>query len=507
MTLATNVVSYLLDNKQPDRVALLGPEGQRTYGELLDGVLRLSAALRRMGLRKGDRVLAVGENSFFWVTCYLGALHAGAVWVPLATDSSPEHLQGISRRTQPVLCFVQSRLLMRNQAAFAGLHVVTDLAAPAVPGLASQQSLDQMLSECQAIEPPQSEVVPDDLAALVFTSGSTGQPRGVMVSHANIMANTESIIASLSLTELDRMMAVLPLHYCFGASLLHTHLRAGGSIVLGPRFLYPEAVLNELQSKECTGFAGVPSHFQILLRNTTIRQRSFPRLRHVQQAGGPLAPAFIRELRTALPGTQVFIMYGQTEATARLSCLSPEFLDSKLGSIGKGLPGVELSVLDEHGEKVAPGEVGEIVATGGNVARGYWCAPEETSQWFRDGRLYTGDLATVDEDGFIFIVDRIKDFVKSGGIRVSCRQVEHELLACEDLLEAAIIGMPDDLLGEALKAFVVPRASTAGGVKERVAAFCNESLAPALRPKEIVVLSSLPKSDSGKVLKSALKAL
>jgi acyl-CoA synthetase (AMP-forming)/AMP-acid ligase II len=213
----------------------------------------------------------------------------------------------------------------------------------------------------------------------------------------------------------DRIMTVLPFHYCFGTSLLHTHLRVGGSLVVDSRFMYPETILQRMIEAECPGFAGAPSHFQVLLRNSSLKKKQFPHLRYVQQAGGHLAPFFIRELQEALPTTQVFIMCGQTEATARLSYLDPEALDSKLGSIGKGIPGVTLRVLDESGQEVQTGKVGEIVAEGENVALGYWHAPQESTTSFRDGKLYTGDMATVDEDGFIYVVDRAKDFVKWGG--------------------------------------------------------------------------------------------
>jgi long-chain acyl-CoA synthetase len=338
----------------------------------------------------------------------------------------------------------------------------------------------------------------------------------VMVSHTNIMANTESIIQYLGLTATDRIMTVLPFHYCFGTSLLHTHLRVGASLVIDSRFMYPEAVLQRMADTECTGFAGVPSHFQILLRRSTLKKRSFPHLRYVQQAGGHLAPVFVRELRKALPRTQVFLMYGQTEATARLSYLPPEFLDCKAGSIGKGIPGVKLQILNARGERVAPGEVGEIVAVGENVTRGYWCAPEESAKYFREGRLHTGDLATVDGDGFVYIADRAKDFLKCGGERVSSRQVEEQILECEDLLEAAVIGAPDDVLGESVKAFIVPRAPGCNGpcqwqacrsAKERVSLFCREHMSPKLVPKELVLMAALPKNSAGKVVKASLKSL
>jgi acyl-CoA synthetase (AMP-forming)/AMP-acid ligase II len=319
------------------------------------------------------------------------------------------------------------------------------------------------------------------------------------------MANTESIVRYQGLSEADRIMAVLPFHYCFGTSLLHTHLRVGGSLVIDSRFMYPVTVLQRMQETRCTGFAGVPSHYQMLLRSASLARMKFPDLRYVQQAGGHLAPSLIRELREALPGTDVFVMYGQTEATARLSYLPPEFLEKKLGSIGRGIPDVKLHVLDESGRHVSPGGVGEIVAEGENIARGYWRDPAASAATFRDGRLHTGDIATVDDDGFIYIVDRATDFLKCGGNRVSCRQIEEQLLEFGDVLEAAVVGMPDDVLGEAVRAFVVPGIADWNGFAERFRRFCKERMFPHLVPKDIIVLAVLPKSSSGKVAKQTLR--
>jgi acyl-CoA synthetase (AMP-forming)/AMP-acid ligase II len=300
-------------------------------------------------------------------------------------------------------------------------------------------------------------------------------------------------------------MAVLPFHYCFGTSLLHTHLRVGGSLVIDNRFMYPEAVLQRMRDTECTGFAGVPSHYQILLRRTSFARMSFPHLRYVQQAGGHLAPTFIKELRRAQPQVKVYVMYGQTEATARLAYVPPDLLDEKLGSIGKAIPGVTLRVLNEAGQEVRPGEQGEIVAEGKNIARGYWNDPRETAACFRDGKLYTGDLATVDEDGFIYVVDRAKDFIKCGGKRVSCRNIEEQLLEFEDVLEIAVIGVPDPLLGEAVKIFVVPKQKKQNGFAEHFQSFCKDKLPFQLLPREIVTLESLPKNNAGKILKQVLR--
>ena len=490
--------------------------GIGAYGELRAAAEQVANHLLETGGKPGDRVILVSENSLFWLAAYLGSLWAGFICVPLATSISPHDLDYVLEITGARIAFMQAGFAARAAEHLQRTNVVTDRVLPDLPGCISQISFSEMRLGAGLARPPLPMVHGNELAALMFTSGSTGRPRGVMVSHANIVANTESIIQYLGMNSQDRMMVVLPFHYCFGASLLHTHLRVGGSLVVDQRFRYPEVVLQRMAETECTGFAGVPSHFQILLRSSSLRNKTFPHLRLVQQAGGCLASSFISELRQALPSAKVFVMYGQTEATSRLSYLPPELLDSKPGSVGRGIPGVKLRVLNELREQVRPGEVGEIVAEGANVTKGYWRAPEESAVCFRDGRLHTGDLATVDPDGFIYIVGRTKDFLKCGGERVSCRQLEEKLLEFEGLLEAAVIGAPDDVLGEAVWAFVVAdegncKGSCAWracrGVRERLRGFCLEHLPPQLRPKAVFMLESLPKNAAGKVLKAALKTL
>jgi long-chain acyl-CoA synthetase len=502
-----NIAEYLLDGKEQSREALLTLQGSHSYGELCSASADVAKYLVGAGGIEGDRVLLVSENGFFWVAAYLGILRAGLVCVPLPTTISLEDLNHILEITEVRFAFLQSGFAAKHAHRLGKINLVTDNGLPSrdeVPALPSLGEIQESVGPLQYSFPP---VKGTDLAALMFTSGSTGKPRGVMVSHLNIRANTDSIINYLNLTEKDRVMTVLPFHYCFGTSLLHTHLRVGASLVLDSRFMYLEAILQRMLDTQCTGFAGVPSHFQILLRSSSLRKKQFPRLRYVQQAGGHLAPFFIRELQEALPATQVFIMYGQTEATARLSYLAPEFLDTKLGSIGKGIPGVTLRVLNESDQKVQPGEVGEIVAEGESVTLGYWRAPQETASSFRNGKLYTGDMATVDDDGFIYVVDRAKDFVKCGGKRVSCRQIEDQLLRCDELVEAAVVGIPHETLGEAVKAFVVPRTSKENGLKETLHDFCRKHMPPQLVPKEIVFMQTLPKNSAGKVLKQNLKLM
>jgi long-chain acyl-CoA synthetase len=499
-----NVAEYLLDGKVASREALATLEETYTYGDLRLAATDVAKYLVREGGVKGDRALLVSENGFFWVAAYLGILRAGLVCVPLPPSISPQDLDQILGTTESRFAFLQSSVAHKHKDRFGQIDVVTDKASTSPNGIYPPVSLKQVPESVRSVQCSFPSVEAVDLAALMFTSGSAGKPQGVMVSHGNIIANTESVIEYLKLTDSDRMMTVLPFHYCFGTSLLHTHLRVGGSLVVDQRFLYPETILQVMLETECTGFAGVPSHFQILLRNSSLRKKTFPHLRYVQQAGGHLAPMFIRELREALPGTQIFVMYGQTEATARLSYLPPERLDQKLGSIGKGIPDVKLCVVDESGNDVGPEQVGEIVAEGENVALGYWRAPEATAATFRNGRLHTGDMATVDKDGYIYIVDRAKDFLKIGGKRISCRQIEDQLLECDELLEAAVVGIPDEILGEAVKAFVVPHTPNCNGLRETLYRFCRENMPPDLVPKDIALVQALPKNSAGKVLKRRL---
>jgi acyl-CoA synthetase (AMP-forming)/AMP-acid ligase II len=485
-----NVTDFLLAGKSPDRVFLELLRSRHTYGELQLASSQIAAGLSRLA-SKGDRVLLIGENSFFWVSAYLGIMRAGMICVPLPSGICSPDLKVVLRTTRPRFAFVQTSDGTRRHLNLDGIVC-----------FAERQEWDRAAAPCPETLPG---IEPNDIAALMFTSGSTGKPRGVMVTHRNIMANTASIVKFLKLTGEDRMMTVLPFHYCFGASLLHTHLYVGGCLVVDCRFMYPESILKRMAEARCTGFAGVPSHFQILLRRSSLGRKTFPHLRHVQQAGGRLAPPFVRELQAALPEARVFVMYGQTEATARLSYLDPDSLGQKPGSIGKGIPGVKLQVLDKHERPVAPGDVGEIVAEGDNIALGYWGDPEGSSSVRRNGRLYTGDLATVDDEGYIYIVDRVQDILKCGGKRVSCRQIEDQLLELEDLVEAAVVGIADDDLGEAVKAFVVPRSGGGHDLEDRIRRLCKRRLPPECVPRQIVVLDTLPRNSSGKILKANLR--
>jgi long-chain acyl-CoA synthetase len=494
MTREQNLYSYLLVNARPDAPAVITKQETTTYSSLIEQAESVACTLQTVGVQKSDRVGLIAENSPFWIACYLAILKLGAVATPLPLRLTDERVQmALTITGCHVVCMDTKRL--GKYTLPKGCVVVTSQPSADAP--------DAVVPVPHTSAATCPVVGHDDLAALMFTSGSTGEPNAVKVSHRNIAANTDSIIEYLSLTSADRTMVVLPFEYCYGTSLLHTHLRVGGSLVLHNSFVFLEDLLNRMDSEACTGFAGVPTTYQHLLRRSSFPRRQFSQLRYAQQAGGRLPDAFIHEFVAAQPNVRLFVMYGQTEATARLSYLPPDRLGDKLGSIGRGIPGVSLYVLNSDGVPVQPGEIGEIVAEGDNVALGYWM-PDPSKAPFRNGKLYTGDMARVDDEGFIFIADRVSDFIKPNGHRVSSREIEEVLAQIPDVVEVGVVGMPDLELGEAARAFVVKLKGSALSEKD-ILDYCKKRLPLFVVPREVVFMPELPKNEAQKVLKKLLK--
>jgi long-chain acyl-CoA synthetase len=490
-----NVAEMILAAGRSDATALWAGDRRITYEEIRRSAGAWGRHFLGHGLRPGDRVGLWAENGPFFASAYLGIIRAGLVAVPFPLDTSDKAFHRAAASTELKRLLASARFAPRLGPLAKGLGIPLDEETFA-PGPVSVEG------RWPAIDPAR------DLAAIMLTSGSTGEPKGVMVTHRNIECNTRDIIDYLGLTPEDRTMAVLPFYYCYGTSLLHTHLAAGATLVLNNRFMFPEKVLDEMAEKQCTGFAGVSSTYQILLRKTRFAKRQFPALRWMQQAGGKLPNSFIREIRSDFPQVKFFVMYGQTEATARLSYLSPDMLDEKLGSIGRGLPGTRLEVLGEDGVPVRPGsdEMGQIVASGENVTRGYWNDPAETAKYFREGKLHTGDMARVDEDGYIYIVERARDFIKVAGNRVSPKEIEEVLCEMPEVVEVAVVGIPDEFWGEAIRAYIIP-ARPGQLSADDVHRYCLSRLPNYKIPQQIEILPRLPKTANGKIAKEELRKM
>jgi nickel-dependent lactate racemase/non-ribosomal peptide synthetase component E (peptide arylation enzyme) len=337
-------------------------------------------------------------------------------------------------------------------------------------------------------------LLPSALALILYTSGTTGQPKGVMLSHANLLANTQSIISYLEMSMDDSIVNVLPLSHSFGNSILLTHLAVGARVILENGFMYPGKVVQTLQSERPTGFSGVPSTYYILLSKTDFASRDWSFLRYISQAGGGMRTETVIRLKSILPKTKIFIMYGQTEASARLTYLPPELLMRKLGSIGIAIPGVEVRVVNEQGEEVSGEDLGEIVARGPNIMQGY--LNRDSDQTVLDGWLHTGDMARRDQDGFLYIAARKSDFLKVGSYRVSPGEIEEVIAELAGIEDIACVATEDELLGEAVVACVScpPQHFDA----ELVRKHCLSRLPSYKVPKYVVFEPEIPKTASGK---------
>lgn len=477
-----------------------------TYREVDDAANALANFLIEKGVQRGDRVAFLLENGFEYVVTYYGVLKAGAVAVGLNTETTAETLDYLLQNSGARV-FISDKNFKKHFKPIAG-RLKKLLAFVLARPLAGFDYADifSAIVETYPPERPSVRMINIDKAAIVYTSGSTGRPKGVTLTHLNVVTNTESIVAYLRLTAEDRMLVVLPFYYIYGLSLLNTHVAVGGSLVIENRFAFPNVALNSMEEHRVTGFAGVPSTFAILMAKTNIRERHFPVLRYVTQAGGAMAPTLQKEVARTIAPARLIIMYGATEASARLSYLDPDHLDSKWGSIGKAIPNVDLFVADEKGRALPAGERGEIVARGANIMQGYWRDKKETRMVLRDGLYFTGDLGVCDEDGFLFVVGRSKDMIKQGANRISAKEIEEKILEHENVLEVAVIGRPDDILGEAMDACVVLKRGD-DNWQEELRSFVQGKLPPFKQPKYYSLFNSLPKNSSGKIMKTKIKEM
>ena len=482
----------------PDAPALIERDRRLSYGALDRMANQCARLFRQCGATRGDRVVIALDNGAEMVAAYLGAMKAGAVAVPLPAGPRSDRLPTALADCTPRLAIVDEPTA-RALGPSGVLASVPDVFVLAASDPASRlPPASSRRWPATARRPVEADVSDSDLAAIIYTSGSTGLPRGVMLTHRNFVANAQSIVSYLQLTSADRVMCVLPFSYVYGLSLLHTHLAVGGSLVIENRSAFPNVVFDAMAEHEVTGFAGVPSTFTLMLHRSNVDAGRLPSLRYVTQAGGRMVPAKIAEWRARGPRSDFYVMYGATEAAARLTYVPPADLERKPGSIGRPIPNVEVGVLTEDGRAAAPGEVGELVARGANIASGYWNRPEETAERFAAGGYRTGDLGYLDEDGFLFLVGRRHDMIKVGANRVGAREIEDVLLEHASVLETAVVAAPHDLLGEAPVAFVALKASMADA-EGALRAFCAARLAAYKVPLRVVVVAELPKlTGSGK---------
>jgi acyl-CoA synthetase (AMP-forming)/AMP-acid ligase II len=539
----------------PHRAALLVRDGTLTFGHLAARSGALAAWLQRAGLLRGDRVAIVADNCVGLVIALWAVLRAGGVFVVVNPTTKADKLAYILDDCSVRTVVAQRRLARTVLPAIeASPSVTTAVWIDGVPPRAAPRGDDAdhdagdqdigvgdddvgtgghdpgdhdagdqerhsvahidfdvaMGTDTSSIEPDDPGLIDADLAGLVYTSGSTGQPKGVMLTHRNLVHNTWSISTYLGLRDDDVVACVLPLSFDYGLFQIFMAARVGCPVVLEKSFAYPRDVLERLAETRTTVLPGVPTIFATVLQMAPSEDVDLSSVRMLTNTAAALPPAHIDRLRGTFPGAEVFCMYGLTECT-RVSYLDPARLDEKMGSVGKAMPNTETYIVDEHGRRVAPGEEGELVVRGASVMRGYWGKPEATAACLREGELegekvlHTGDRFWADDEGFLYFVGRRDDVFKCKGEKISPKEIEHVLYELEDVGEAAVIGVPDEIDGTAIKVVVAARPG-ADLDEDAIRRHCRARLENYMVPRHVEVRDTLPKTDSGKIRKAALVA-
>jgi acyl-CoA synthetase (AMP-forming)/AMP-acid ligase II len=490
----------------PEKLAVIYKKKRVTFGEINLQADCLAALLAAHGVNRADRVIILLENSVEYVIAYYSILKVGAVAVPMSTNIKGEGFAQLVADLGPTAIISSKRFeaVLRNPNVDLSTVKLMVIDSPKhtweMYPFSFVRFEDAVLT---TMRPAKRRIQEKDLACIIFTSGSTGSPKGVMLSHRNIVANTLSICNYQNLNSKDIQMVVLPFFYVMGKSLLNTIVASGGTLVINNMFAFPAAVINQMIEEKVTVFSGVPSTYAYLLHRSPLK-KSKARLSHlrlVTQAGGHMAKSLKMNLRDALPSqTKICIMYGATEASARLTWLDPAQFEQKIESIGKAIPNVQINILDPEGEKVTDGEIGEIVASGENIMAGYWRAPDETKAVLSENGYHTGDFGWMDPEGFIYVKGRKDDLLKVGGHRINPQEVEDALLATGLVVEATVVGLADDLLGKRLCAAVVPLDDSVScdKIKKKVSIILPKYKIPS----EFKTLKTIPKNASGKIDRS-----
>jgi long-chain acyl-CoA synthetase len=493
-------------SKCPEKTALVFGDQRLSYKELNGLAARFASVLVRQGIREGDRVVIVTPNSVEAIVAIFGILKAGGVFLVVHHSIKEKKLAYILKD-----CEARGIVLFRNQLAAFETVLETcgslrcmvvcgdeegDLPQRSVPAV-SYEALRKNEPPLER-SPPMSE---EDLACLVYTSGSTGEPKGVMESHACVDFATGSIITYLENDADDIVLNCLPLSFDYGLYQPLMVFRFGGTLILERSFMFPAAVLKKMEKERVTGFPGVPTIFSLLIQ-MDLSQYDLSSLRYITNTAAALPVSHIERLCAKFPQASLYSMYGQTECK-RVLYLPPHELKKRPGSVGIAIPGTEVWIQGPEGERLSSGSVGQLVVRGRHVMKGYLNKPNETASTFGPGRfpgegvLFTGDLFCQDEEGFFYFISRVDDIIKTRGEKVAPKEIENVLYLLPSVLEAAVVGVPDELEGEAIKAYVVSRDPALSA--QAVLSHCKKHLESYMVPKFVEFRDTLPKSSAGKI--------
>jgi long-chain acyl-CoA synthetase len=492
-------------NTGGDRDALVDEFGRRSFDELQDDALRFARLLQDEGLQPGDRVALYLDNTAQCAAAIFGTLLAGGVFLVVNPQTKAEKLRFILDDSGARFLITEGHSASVAGEAVAHSGPVRVLSARAAADDERFPSLEQAMAAAEP-SPATPATTPSDLAVLVYTSGTTGEPKGVMLSHESLVFVVGSIAEYLGLGAEDRILSVLPLAYTYGLSQLLVAVRLGATLLLERTFAFPARTLERMHEQEATVFPAVPTVFATLLGMS--HARTYDSVRCLTNAAAALPPALHDGIKRLFPNGRLYRMYGQTECV-RVSYLEPDLVQAKPTSVGRAIPGTEALVLDEEGRPVAPGETGMLYARGPHLMTGYWRDPELTAERLRSGpgpgerTLCTNDHFTVDEDGLLYFVGRTDDIIKTRGEKVSTVEVENVLHALAGVRQAAVVGVPDELFGEAVRAYVVVDGNEALS-EEDILRFARSKLENFMVPREVVIVDQLPHTESGKIRKRSL---
>lgn len=511
MNLVTSLQSQA--EQQPNKIAYHFMGKDTSYGELEHAVGKFAQALTTLGVKKGDHVaLLLGNTPHFIVSLY-ASMRIGATVIPVNPIYTPSEISYIVNNGDVkvvialdllvplvaegeqlfpkvehyIICETQDDVMERVELLPTMIHAKT--------------SLFQALLHAAHEVAPITSVTIDDTAVILYTSGTTGVPKGAMLTHGNLYSNARDIGTYLQYTANDKVIATLPVFHVFALTVVvNAPLISGATIILVPKFS-PKEVFHLVKEQQATVFAGVPTMFNFLYQLPNSDAADFATIRLAISGGASMPVSLLHNFENKF-NVRISEGYGLSEASP-VTCFNPLVRERKAGSIGMSINNVENKVVNEYGEEVPVGEVGELIVRGPNVMKGYYKMPEDSAFALRDGWLYTGDLARMDEEGYFYIVDRKKDMIIVGGYNVYPREVEEVFYAHPEVIEAAVVGFPDPDFGEAVHAYVVVKDEAV--TEEVLMAYCKEHLAKYRVPKEIEIIEELPKNTTGKILRRSLK--
>jgi len=493
-------------DRRPDKVVLTQLDATLTNAELHQRVNALAAGLLDLGVRRGDVVALLLHNCLEFLEVVYAVNRIGAAFLPLNVRLAPAEWEYILGNSEAIVVVADAELAPQLDSALARLP---RLATKLVLGGAAIEGwfgYDDLVAAHAGASVPVADVDGAALQRLMYTSGTTSRPKGVCISHANVNAKNLGLMIQFGLTDQDITAVAGPLYHVGALDMggLAT-LHAGGSLVLQRRF-DAAGLIELMELHRATTVWLAPAMVNALLQEDRLGQAELGSLRVIMSGGEKMPEARLKQILDALPNVWFADAYGLTETVSSDTFLPYDAMHAKLGSVGKPLPHQRVRVGDDRGVDVPPGTVGEVLLRGPKVFSGYWRDPEATEKAFVDGWFRTGDLGRLDEDGFLYIEDRKKDMIVSGGENISTPEVERVLYEHPDIIEAAVVGHPDDRWGEVPHAFIVVRAGSALTPAD-VIEFCRGRLAKFKIPAYTTIVDGLPRTASGKVVKRELRTM